>query len=125
MFTIIVVISTLSVGNMQHNLKRIAHVAKKSRPANVWKHPMNRVAKIYHWSKSDVADAWEILYDESRSTPQHINITAYNTASGCAGAAQFASWQQYYTFGGNQTREISIAGSNPVAPISGIDLVVK
>lgn len=101
MFTIIVVIATLSFSNVQNNFKRIAHAAKKARPVNVWKHPMNRVAKMHHWSKGDVVAAWTILYDESRSTPRHINIMAYNDQSGCAGAAQFATWQQYYKFGGN------------------------
>lgn len=62
---------------------------------------MNNIAKIHHWDQQEVQDAWTILYAESRSVPGHINIAAYNAQSGCAGAAQFASWQQYYTYGGN------------------------
>ncbi len=61
---------------------------------------MMRVAHQHRWTSAEIQAAWTILWLESRSTKRRLHISVVNAQSGCVGAAQFLSWQQYYTFGG-------------------------
>lgn len=63
--------------------------------------PMDVVAAQHGWDSGQVADAWKILFMESTSTPGDVQIWKVNPYSGCVGAAQFLSWGQYYTYGGD------------------------
>jgi hypothetical protein len=113
MFATILTIAaiTLSPFHNNHQHQHVTHPFKWVNKTNVHKYryhkthktlsPMDIVAKSHHWNDTEVYDAWVILYMESSSTPSDVNINAYNSQSGCAGSAQFASWKQYYAYGGS------------------------